>query len=457
MLVAPRRHRHRNHRKLPAIAGLAVVALAGLPLTTGASAQTTTPMAAYSGSATANGLAVTTVVRGLPLTDTPLDGGGPTAQASGDSIGTSVGYAAFPDVGEFVLSLPGLVAGLVNAGAAGLPPIPLPTLPDYPLYVRSENPFMPDAQLGSGPYELKAHSGDDASNASATVGLDLEAVGHLALIQSTANVGRTEDGGAVAEAVSSIEGLTVGPLSIGKITSIARKTMSPSGAIQTETSVAIDAVRVGGIAVSLTGDGLDIAGIKIPLPINDLLQGLLGPLGITLEFLTAQEFPDRVVAPALRLSVPFETPNIPNVGQFDGSITVILGAATAELTGAAVPSRPPTTTPVTTPTTSGSGSTGGGSSTPPRSTGGGSTGSGSGSTGSTPRTSTGSGLPPTNAGSTGGTGGGEDLAGGEAIDPVPTSALLPAVDVSSVYLVLALGAIAIAVAGITIRRTGVNP
>lgn len=445
-----------RHRKVPAIAGLAVVALAGIPLTTGASAQTTTPTAAYSGSATANGVAITTVVRGLPLTDTPLDGGGPTAQASGDSIGTSVGYASFPDPGEFALSLPGLVAGLVNAGAAGLPPIPLPSLPDYPLYVRSENPFTPDAQLGSGPYELTAHSDGDRSNAAATLGLDLDALGHLALVRSVANVGRTDDGGAVAEAVTSIEGLTVGPLSIGKITSVARKTMSASGDVQTDTSVTIDAVRIGGIAVAITGEGLDVAGILVPLPINAVLEQLLSSAGIHLEFLAAEEFPDRVVAPALRLTVPFETPNVPNVGEFDGEITVILGAATAELTGAAVPVRPPTTPGGTGGSTgSGGAATGGanaggsgGSSTPSRPTG----------AGSTPRTSagtgTGTGLPATNPG---GTGAGADLAGGEAIDPVPTSFLLPALDVSSVYLVLALGAIAIAVAGITIRRTGVNP
>src|SRR5712692_9172800 len=90
----------------------AVVVVAGMstiPWSSLGGAQTASgSVAAFSGSAAAGGVRVTVNVPGAPLTDTPIDGGGPTAQVVVDSIGTSSGYAAFPDPGQFVLSIPGL-------------------------------------------------------------------------------------------------------------------------------------------------------------------------------------------------------------------------------------------------------------------------------------------------------------------------------------------------------------
>src|SRR4051794_1304499 len=71
-----------------------------------------TPFAA---SAAASGVRMTVVLPDAPVTDTPVDGGGPTAQVALSSLGTSTGYAAFPDPGGLVISAPGLVAGLLQS------------------------------------------------------------------------------------------------------------------------------------------------------------------------------------------------------------------------------------------------------------------------------------------------------------------------------------------------------
>ncbi|HEY0397116.1 MAG TPA: hypothetical protein VGF00_01930, partial [Acidimicrobiia bacterium] len=65
--------------------------------------------APFTATASAMGTRIKITIPGGPLTDTPVDAGGPTAQATLDSLGTSQGYAAFPDPGAFVLSVPGLV------------------------------------------------------------------------------------------------------------------------------------------------------------------------------------------------------------------------------------------------------------------------------------------------------------------------------------------------------------
>src|SRR5262249_33084023 len=52
------------------------------------------------------------------------------------------------------------------------------------------------------------------------------------------------------------------------------------------------------------------------------------------EFVAAKQFPDRVVAPALRVTFPFSMPfKVPNVEQSSGTGTLIVGSATAQMNG----------------------------------------------------------------------------------------------------------------------------
>jgi hypothetical protein len=101
--------------------------------------------------------------------------------------------------------------------------------------------------------------------------------------------------------------------------------------VQTTTDLVISGAQVGGIGVNLREEGLDVLGVPAPLPLSDTLADLLASADMSVQFLEAQEFEDRVVAPGLRITMPYTMPLIPQVGQFSGTATMTIGQATASL------------------------------------------------------------------------------------------------------------------------------
>jgi hypothetical protein len=288
----------------------------------------------FSGLAAAGGVRVTVTVPGAPTTDTPIDGGGPTAQVAVDSIGTSTGYAAFPDPGQFAVSIPGLVVGVLAGGAGGLPPITLPSPPNYPFYVTSDASNAPEQSAGAGPWALSASSEPRSSEAQATAGFETGLAGKAALVTSTASLGPAK-GAVVAKAVSDLQGLTVGPLTIGQVKSVATETLDSSGSPTPSTELRIVGLRIGGVPVELTPQGFVAGGpTTYPVPLNPTLASVLKSSGITMQFVAARKFDDRVVAPALEITFPFTMPD--NVGKFSGTATVVIGSAIAQLSGTSV-------------------------------------------------------------------------------------------------------------------------
>lgn len=315
----------------------AVVAIVGavpLQLASQARAQEASVLA-FRGSAAASAVQLKVTIPGFPATDTPFDGGGPTAQASLSSIGDSTGFASFPDPGSLAVTLPGLVSGLLGSGAAGLPPINLP-LPDYPLSISSNLGTRPDATLGAGPYVLEAHSEEKSTTAKATFGFSTGTAGNAALLTSNANMAVKDGNTVVASATTSFEGLTIGPLQIGQVISTAKMTMAPDGSVTPSTNMEIAALRIAGLPIAIGRDSLNILGVSTPLPINDTLKSLLGAAGIKMTVLAAQEFDDRVVAPALAIEMPV---NLPVGTGAAGTATLTIGFASASLGagGAEVP------------------------------------------------------------------------------------------------------------------------
>lgn len=293
----------------------------------------------FAGMAAAGGVRMTLTVPGAPGTDTALDGGGPTAQVVVDSIGSSTGYAAFPDPGQFIVSLPALAVGLLAGGAGGLPPTQLPSPPNYPFFVQSDATNDPEVSVGAGPYALSATSEPGSSQAQATAGVRDGLFGNAALAMSTASVSpklTTQGTSVVAKAVADLQGLTVGPLTIGQVKSTAIQTLDSTGTVTPSTDLSITGVRIGGVPVELTPKGVVAGGPVQPVPLNDSVNGLLKSSGITVQFVAAQQHPDRVVAPALQITFPFAMPfPIPNVGQFHGTATMIVGSATTQMSGVA--------------------------------------------------------------------------------------------------------------------------
>jgi hypothetical protein len=402
-------------------------------------AQTSAAPPAFSGSAAAGGVRVTVNIPGAPATDTPVDGGGPTAQVAVDSIGTSTGYAAFPDPGQFAVSIPGLAVGLLAGGVAGLPPIKLPSPPNYPFYVATDASNTPEQSVGSGPLALSASSEQGSGKAQATTGFQTGLAGNAALVTSGASLSPSSNGGVVAKATADLQGLTVGPLMLGEVKSVATETLDASGAVTPSTSLEIAGLRVGGVPVELAPQGLVAGGATYPVPINQTLNGLLKASGITMQVVSAQQFPGRVVAPALQVTFPFAMPfKIPNVGQFSGTATLIIGSATAQMSGAAAES-------------GGGGASTGGAGSETASLGGGNLG---GSQGSSPAGVGASGLAPGGVSS-------PALASPSAVVPAVRSGARPGVlaatsevDVRSLYLVVLAGVIVAVAAGQVIRRLG---
>lgn len=308
----------------------------------------------FNGSAAAYGVRAIYKIDGVPLTKTPFDGGGPTAQAAVDSgLGNSTGYAASPDPGEIFASGPGLVAGVIGGGVPGvLPPIQdLPSPPEYPLLVRSDANTKPKISAGQDPLRVSAESTDTASRSQATFGVDSSGGGGGGAI-STASVSYTPDGAGSATASSDLQGVTAGPLTLGHVLSKVSKTLKPDGTVVPSTTLQVSGARISGTPVEFGPDGFT--------DLNGALKGVLEQSGVQVEFVAAQDFPEsgRVIAPGLKVTMPIpQSPAIPGVGQFSGTATYFIGFATAEITPpGGIPSAAGTvgdTSPGSTATTSG--------------------------------------------------------------------------------------------------------
>jgi len=319
----------RTARAALCIAAAVGVALVAAPGLVGASEGDATP--GFSGSAAATGIRITMKSSNIPFTDTPIDAGGPTAQVVADSGGTSQGYAAVPDPGPIVIGGPGLAAGVLAGGVPGVvPPTKLPQEPPgYPFYVHSDAGAAPEQKLGSGPFELDATSTPGASKSSARTGLQAGDSAHAGLATSSAQIGPA-GGTVVARATSRLEGLTAGPLTIGAITSVATETLDPSGKLTPSTELRVDGLKVGEVSFALSPQGFSSGGSTTPVPLNPSLETALKPSGITVRVVAAQTFPNRVVAPALEVTMPFDSGPF----QYKGTVTLAVGFATAAMTAA---------------------------------------------------------------------------------------------------------------------------
>jgi hypothetical protein len=312
-------------------AGLVAVALVA-PGFVGSSRADEAPPA-FTGSAAASGIRMTMKSTNIPLTDTPAEGGGPTAQVVVETAGTSQGYAAVPDPGPIVIGGPAIAAGILGGGVPGvLPPTQVPQPPGYPFYVQSDTTTAPEQTFGSGPVQMSASSSPGTSKASASAGLQSPGAVNAGLATSKAEIapaGAT----VVAKAVSRTEGLTVGPLTIGAVTSVATETLDASGKLTPSTELQVDGVVINGQSIGLSPEGFGGGGSTTPVPLNPALESVLKESGISIRFVAPQTYENRVVAPALEVTMPFDSTEIPG-GQYKGTMTLRMGFATAAMTPA---------------------------------------------------------------------------------------------------------------------------
>jgi hypothetical protein len=118
------------------------------------------------------------------------------------------------------------------------------------------------------------------------------------------------------------------------VTSVATQTLDASGKVTPSTQLQIDGVAVNGQSFGLSPEGFGGGGSTTPVPLNQTLESVLKASGISVRLVAPQTYPNRVVAPALEVTMPFDTGEIPG-GQYKGTITLTMGFASAAMTPAA--------------------------------------------------------------------------------------------------------------------------
>lgn len=370
----------------------------------------------FAATAAASGVRMTVELPDAPATDTPVDGGGPTAQASLSSLGESIGYAAFPDPGGLVISAPGLIAGLSQS------PI---SPPEYPLFVSSDATTQPNASVDAGPYALSAVSDAVSSHAAATAGL-LSDAGAVANVSSIATV-MSNAGRVISAGTTDVEGLTIGALTVSQIRSSAQLAQNPDGSSTPTSDLELTGLRVGNNPIQLAPDALNLANAAtIPLPIGAAANELLKAQGITVEVLGVRATKGTVVSPALQIRFPSPVPDLGTA-----IVTIVIGNSVASLS---------------TTTGEGSNSAGSGAVIAP--------GSGTPTTGGVGDALGSVGI----AGTAPGTGRAADIAPVSA-DQTGTALVIPPqlpIDISSLYLVCALAIAVLFTMSQLIRLAGVR-
>lgn len=259
--------------------------------------------------ATADGGRVTAFVPGGPLNDRVFDMGIPKSQTRFDGLGTSAGYAAalYPD--ELVLNVPGIASGALKTD-----------VPAYPLIATSSHPAKPAGSLDGGGVVLQSSSGRDGSSAVATAG----ATGTITTGSETvASSVRQPDGTLVAKASSTLSGIAVGPLTIGRLTSTATITRRLDGTVTRVSSAVVTGALVAGQAVTIDRRGLVAA---------DPARAALAAAGLTVRWLDEVSVPAGVTSPALEITqaVPASL-----TGSGRSTVTTTFGRAAAFATGTA--------------------------------------------------------------------------------------------------------------------------
>lgn len=237
-----------------------------------------------------------------------------STQAILDSLGTSRAFASAPNIGDFLITLPGTITGL-GAATGAIPPVPTP-----PFFVESD-PINPERSEEVGPYSIRASSTETASSREARIGLSTlpPQVGSIA---TRASVSVDPDTGKiVARATAEIEPFAVSTLvRIGEIRSQASLTYDPDAGVVKETSLSVGTITVGGTELGLTDQGLVLAGAPL-LPVDlAAVTGLLEGAGLGFEYIPARETETSVTSAAVRLTFVQEVPSLGTA-----TVTALLG------------------------------------------------------------------------------------------------------------------------------------
>jgi hypothetical protein len=279
----------------------------------------------FSGSASANAARMVVHASGAPVSQDPVDGGGPVAQALLDSNSTSQGFASFPYPGDLFLSAPALLPGLM---APYLSPYGLefPAAPEYPFAVSSDWPTDSKDSAAQGPVTLDASSTATSSEGAASIAPpgSVSRGG-----RAVANVSRGDAGSVVASSQSELHGFTAGALTFSDIRSSARVVYDANGKLTRSSELHVTGLSAAGVQIDVRPAGLFVNGQEYDSsPVADVLKAA----GITLGFLPEEKTENGVIGAALTVR---RDQDFASAGT--GYVTYIFGQSSAQVAGSVVP------------------------------------------------------------------------------------------------------------------------
>ena len=333
MMVVPKRGRTTKGVLALALGGIAAVATGVAP----GSAQTAGTQAA-TGGAQASGMYIRYGIPGFLVVEDFLDGGGPVAQSLADTSAGAGSFASLPYPGETAIAGPGTLSGL---GA--------PRLPDWPFYVSASHPTRPAQNLSDpvGSYVLDAAAEDGKAKASARGGEPAQFSGQAKSHSDARTEVLTTAEGVTATATSTVEGFTMGPLSIMSVASKSVTTYHPGEAKpSTVTELRVDGGRVGTMGFHYGPDGLAVNNQAVAVPAAEGLKALnqaLAPAGLSLQVETPTPLEGGASAAALEV---VSVAPIPGAGT--GTMRIAMGGASSYVAvgeGSGLPALPDVTPP----------------------------------------------------------------------------------------------------------------
>ncbi len=212
------------------------------------------PLASYEALASASGIIVGLANDSIPATG-QIEGSGPTAQASLDTLGNSLAFASAPYPGSSVTGLTQILSSVFGA-----------PLPAYPMYTSTDT--IGESSDGGAP-GLTFHAESQAKTAAAVATIGSGPSGGESRANVADNTATGNGLSSVARAVFSLAG-TGEVFSIDGVSDLARASVDANGVITTVSDLHFTRLIVPGLAIRVP----ETTPAKVPLanPIPNLPQ-----------------------------------------------------------------------------------------------------------------------------------------------------------------------------------------
>jgi hypothetical protein len=261
----------------------------------------------------------------FPLTD-EIGASPYSAIATIDSQGTSMALAAAPYFGAFLQPL----FHTINGVGPGL----IPPFPQVPGYVLSSYPNTPSAKQSSGSYSITADSTADRSVGTVSLGVS-QPGSSQGTVHALAHTVADPGGSVAATGESGVDLLSIGGvLTIGNVLSSLVVDQAGSVAPKIRTTTTINGLKVLGVPVGLTSDGITVLGDNFATSkdqVNSALRSALTEAGLSITYLPehtvtdpATHFVQSTESGALEVTANRDVP-----GQGTYKIDMIFGRVTA--------------------------------------------------------------------------------------------------------------------------------